>query len=179
MNRNILETVMGGLVLAVAVIFLAFAYRSAEIGTVNGYAISAVFDRVNGIKIGSDVRISGVKVGTVTETALDPKTFQAKVRMTIDGSYRLPVDTVAEITSNGLLGDEFMNLVPGNDDKDIPDGGRIGNAVPPTDLIQIIKQMAYSFTGGGKSQDDSGSPPNGPAPSGPTPNGPSQAPPKH
>jgi phospholipid/cholesterol/gamma-HCH transport system substrate-binding protein len=179
MNRNVLETVMGGLVLVVAVIFLAFAYRSAEIRTVNGYAISATFERVNGIKIGSDVRISGVKVGTVTEAILDPKTFQAKVRMTIDGSYKLPVDTVAEITSPGLLGDEFMNLVPGNDDKEIPDGGAIGNTVPPTDLMQLLKQVAFSFNGSSKPQDGSGSPPNGPAPSGPTPGSPDQTPPKH
>src|ERR1700728_4448699 len=111
MNRNVLETVMGALVLAVAVIFLAFAYSSAGIRTVAGYEVSAKFERVNGLKTGSDVRISGVKVATVTATSIGPKSCTAEVHMVIDGTYELPVDTVAEITSTGLLGDEFMNLV--------------------------------------------------------------------
>ena len=170
MNRNVLETVMGALVLAVAVIFLAFAYSSAGIRTVAGYEVSAKFDRVNGLKTGSDVRISGVKVGTVTATRLDPKSFTAEVHMVIDGTYELPVDTVAEITSTGLLGDEFMNLVPGNDDKNIAHGGKIQSTVPPTDLMQLIKQMAFSFTGGGSSSGGSSS--GGAAPSAPTPSAP-------
>jgi phospholipid/cholesterol/gamma-HCH transport system substrate-binding protein len=171
MNRNVLETVMGALVLAVAVIFLAFAYSSAGIRTVTGYEVSAKFDRVNGLKTGSDVRISGVKVGTVTATKLDPKSFTAEVHMVIDGTFELPVDTVAEITSTGLLGDEFMNLVPGNDDKNIAHGGKIQSTVPPTDLMQLIKQMAFSFSGGGASSggggNSGGSSPS--APSAPTP----------
>jgi phospholipid/cholesterol/gamma-HCH transport system substrate-binding protein len=175
MNRNVLETVMGALVLAVAVIFLAFAYSSAGIRTVAGYEVTAKFDRVNGLKTGGDVRISGVKVGTITATKLDPKSFTADVNMVIDGAFELPVDTVAEITSTGLLGDEFMNLVPGNDDKNIAHGGAIQSTVPPTDLMQLLKQMAFSFTGGSSSSSGagggSGSPPAAPtpAPSDPTP----------
>jgi phospholipid/cholesterol/gamma-HCH transport system substrate-binding protein len=172
MNRNVLETVMGALVLAVAVIFLAFAYSSAGIRTVNGYEVTAKFDRVNGLKTGSDVSVSGVKVGTVTATKLDPKSFTVNVRMTIDGSYPLPVDTVAEITSNGLLGDEFMNLVPGNDDKNIAPGGAIGNTVPPTNLMQLLKTMAYSFGGGSSSSGSSGSSGGSSAPAAPEPSGP-------
>lgn len=175
MNRNVLETVMGALVLAVAVIFLAFAYSSAGIKTVTGYELTAKFDRINGLKTGSDVRISGVKVGTITATKLDPKSFTAQVHMVIDGAYDLPVDTVAEITSNGLLGDEYMNLVPGNDDKNIDRGGKINSTVPPTDLMQLLKQMAYSFGGGSSSSSGSsgsGSSDSAPAPSAPTPSGP-------
>lgn len=183
MNRNVLETVMGALVLAVAVIFLAFAYSSAGIKTVTGYEVTARFDRINGLKTGSDVRISGVKVGTITATKLDPKSFTAEVHMVIDGAYELPVDTVAEITSSGLLGDEFMNLVPGNDDKNIAKGGAIVSTVPPTDLMQLLKQMAFSFgngssSGGSPNGGTSSSPspsPSSPAPSGPTPS----APPDH
>jgi phospholipid/cholesterol/gamma-HCH transport system substrate-binding protein len=172
MNRNVLETVMGALVLAVAVIFLAFAYSSAGIRTVTGYEVSAKFDRVNGLKTGSDVRISGVKVGTVTATKLDPKSFTAEVRMVIDGTFELPVDTVAEITSTGLLGDEFMNLVPGNDDKNIAHGGKIQSTVPPTDLMQLIKQMAFSFSGGGSSSGGGGNSGGGASPAAPEPSAP-------
>jgi phospholipid/cholesterol/gamma-HCH transport system substrate-binding protein len=151
MNRNLLETVMGALVLGVALIFLAFAYSSAGLRTVTGNEVLARFERVNGLKIGSDVRVNGVKVGTVTATALDPRSFQVDVHMTVDSAYPLPVDSVAEITSNGLLGDEFMNLVPGNDDKPISAGGRIANTVPPTNLMQLLAQVAYSVGGGSAS----------------------------
>ncbi|MEI9986781.1 MAG: outer membrane lipid asymmetry maintenance protein MlaD [Aliidongia sp.] len=187
MNRNVLETVMGALVLAVAVIFLAFAYSSAGIRTVNGYELIAKFDRIDGIKTGADVRVSGIKVGTVTGTTLDPKTFQASVRMTIDSAYPLPVDTVALITSNSLLGDDFMKLLPGNDDKNIPPGGSISNTVPPTDLWQMLSQMAFSMSGGSSKPADGGSDssssgssssssaPADPAPSGPTPSSPPAA----
>jgi phospholipid/cholesterol/gamma-HCH transport system substrate-binding protein len=171
MNRNVLETVMGALVLAVALIFLAFAYSSAGIRTVSGYQVTAKFDRIDGIKVGTDVRISGIKIGTVTATTLDPKSFQAVVRMTVDGSYLLPVDTVAQITSNSLLGDNFLKLVPGNDDKNISPGGAVTNTVPPTDLMQMLSQLAFSM-GGGSKQDGDGESPSGPAPSGGAPSGP-------
>jgi phospholipid/cholesterol/gamma-HCH transport system substrate-binding protein len=154
MNRNMLETVMGALVLAVALIFLAFAYRSAGIRTVSGYEVTAKFDHIDGIKTGSDVRISGVKVGTVTSALLDPKSFQAEVRMTIDSSYPLPVDTDAVIVSSSLLGDNVMTLVPGNDDKNIPPGGRITRTESPISLQSLLGNLIYSVSGQGKPADD-------------------------
>jgi phospholipid/cholesterol/gamma-HCH transport system substrate-binding protein len=155
MNRNMLETVMGALVLGVALIFLAFAYSSAGIRTVSGYELTAKFDHPDGVKPGTDVRISGVKVGTVTSIVLDPKTFQADVRMTIDGAYKLPVDSEAVIASPSLLGDNIMSLVPGNDDKDIEPGGRINKTESPTSLLSLLSQGLFSAGGGGggKSQD--------------------------
>ena len=159
MNRNVLETVMGAVVLVVALIFLAFAYSSAGIRTISGYDVTAKFDHIDGIKAGSDVRISGIKVGTVTATRLDPKTFQATVRMTINADYKLPVDTIATVGSSSLLGDNLMTLVPGNDDKEIEAGGEIKQTVSPTSIMDIISHVAFP-------------PPGGSAPSGPTPPGP-------
>jgi phospholipid/cholesterol/gamma-HCH transport system substrate-binding protein len=154
MNRNVLETVMGALVLAVALIFLAFAYSSAGVRSVSGYELTAKFDTIGSLKTGSDVRVNGVKVGSVTGAELDPKTFQVDVRMTIDPAYRLPVDTVAAITSSGLLGDEFMKLEPGADDKELPlQGGKIASTVPPADLMKLLGSFAFS---GGSSSGSSG-----------------------
>ena len=98
MNRNLLETVMGAVVIVVAVIFLVFAYHSAEIRSVSGYSLSAKFDHIDGIRDGADIRMSGIKVGTITGTSLDTKTFQALVKLSIDNNIKLPVDTVATIT---------------------------------------------------------------------------------
>jgi phospholipid/cholesterol/gamma-HCH transport system substrate-binding protein len=175
MNRNVLETVMGAVVLVVALIFLAFAYSSAGIRTVSGYTVTAKFDHIDGIKIGSDVRISGIKVGTVTAATLDPKTFQADVRMTIDGAYPLPVDTVAVIASPSLLGDNVMMLTPGNDDKTILPGGAIAQTQSPTSLQSLMAQAMFSLSGGTKPPDGAAPPPPGPAPLSPTPGNPDPA----
>jgi phospholipid/cholesterol/gamma-HCH transport system substrate-binding protein len=174
MNRNVLETVMGALVLAVALIFLAFAYSSAGIQTVTGYDVTAKFDRIDGVRPGTDVRIGGVKIGTVTATTLDPKTFQANVRMTIDGAYKLPVDTVAQITSTSLLGDNFMKLVPGSDEKDIAADGAITNTIPPTDIWQMMSNALYSVSSGSSSSSGSGPSSSGPKP--PEPSSPGATP---
>src|ERR1700739_3530259 len=113
MTGNVIETVMGAVVLVVAAFFLFFAYSTSQVRAVQGYQLTAQFDSVSGIHDGSDVRIAGVKVGSIVSETLDPKTFLADVRMSIDPSYKIPEDTVAEIVSNGLLGDQYLSLVPG------------------------------------------------------------------
>ena len=80
MSRNAVETVMGAVVLVVAALFLFFAYTRTQTHTVTGYEVSARFDRVDGLRTGGDVRISGIKVGTVTSQSLDAQTFLAVVR---------------------------------------------------------------------------------------------------
>ena len=95
MNRNAVETVMGAVVLVVAAVFLFFAYTTSQVRAVSGYELTARFNRVEGLRDGGDVRISGIKVGSVVSQKLDPKTFVAVVKMSIDPSIKLPVDTVA------------------------------------------------------------------------------------
>jgi phospholipid/cholesterol/gamma-HCH transport system substrate-binding protein len=158
MNRNVLETVMGALVLIVAFIFLVFAYSSAGIRTVSGYEVTAKFDHIDGVRTGTDVRIGGVKVGAVTATTLDPKTFEAEVRMSIDRAYALPVDTIAVIGSSSLLGDNIMMLTPGNDDNIIPPGGIIHNTQAPVSLTSMLGQLFYSISGSTKSSDGATAP---------------------
>ena len=130
MRGNVIETVMGAVVLVVAALFLFFAYKTSQLRAVSGYQVTADFERIDGIRDGSDVRISGIKVGSVVSETLDPKTFLATVRMSIDPSIKLPDDTVAEIVSSGLLGDKYVSLVPGGSDKEIPAGGRSNTPSP-------------------------------------------------
>jgi len=125
MTGNVIETVMGAVVLVVAALFLFFAYSTSQVRAVQGYPVTAQFERVDGIRAGGDVRIAGVKVGTILSETLDPKTYLATVRMSIDPAYKLPDDTVAEIVSAGLLGDRYMALVPGGSEEMIPAGGQI------------------------------------------------------
>ena len=116
MRKNLIETVMGAVVLAVAALFIVFAYSKAEIGKVEGYEIKAKFDRVDGILAGSDVRMSGIKIGTVTSLALDQKTYFANVSMNIRSDIKIPEDTSIAVSSDGLLGD-FLGLSPGGADE--------------------------------------------------------------
>ena len=125
MTRNLIETVMGAVVLAVAVMFVYFAYNTAQIRTLPGYEVSAAFFKVGGLSVGSDVRISGVKVGAVVERRLDPATFDAIVVMSVANEIKLPEDTVASIASEGLLGGKYVSLEPGRSTAFIAPGARL------------------------------------------------------
>jgi len=144
MRGNVIETVMGAVVILAAALFLVFAYKTSQLRAVPGYQVTAEFARVDGIRQGSDVRIAGIKIGSVVGEDLDPKTFLATVRMSIDPSVNLPNDTVAEIISSGLLGDKYMSLVPGGSDKVIPPGGKITYTQSSVSLENLIGQMMFS-----------------------------------
>jgi phospholipid/cholesterol/gamma-HCH transport system substrate-binding protein len=177
MRGNVIEAVMGAVVLVVAAVFLYFALNTSQIRAISGYEVNANFERVDGIREGGDVRISGIKVGSIVSEALDPKTFLATVRLSIDPSVQLPDDTVAEIVSAGLLGDKYLSLVPGGSDKTIPPGGQIRYTQSSVSLEHMIGQMIFSAPGGqkgGEGQPQGGAPspgaePNAAAPAGPAP----------
>ena len=157
MNGNVIETVMGAVVLVVAALFLFFAYTTSQLRSVEGYPVTAQFSRIDGIRDGTDVRIAGVKVGSITGEKLDPKTFLATVKMNINPDYKLPEDTVAEIVSSSLLGDKYMSLEPGGSDKIIPAGGEIKYTQAPANLEDLIGQMIFSQTGAQKKPGAGGS----------------------
>jgi phospholipid/cholesterol/gamma-HCH transport system substrate-binding protein len=159
MTGNVIETVMGGVVLVVAALFLFFAYSTSQVRAVQGYPVTAQFERIDGIRDGGDVRIAGVKVGSIVSASLDPKTFLADVRMSIDPAYKLPDDTVAEIVSAGLLGDRYMALVPGGSEHTIAPGGRIKFTQAPVSLENLIGQMIFSQPGAQKKPGEGEAPP--------------------
>jgi phospholipid/cholesterol/gamma-HCH transport system substrate-binding protein len=161
MNRNAIETVMGAVVLVVAAVFLFFAYTTSQVRAVTGYEVTANFLRVEGLRDGGDVRVSGIRVGTIVSQRLDPKTFDAVVRMSIDPTVKLPVDSYAQIASNGLLGDKYLQIVPGNDDEMIKAGGRIERTTPPISLESLIGQVMYSLQGNGSQPKKDGTAPPG------------------
>lgn len=150
MSRNVIETVMGGVVLAVAVLFLVFAYSSTGLRSVDGYEVVARFDRIDGLQTGGDVRISGVKVGTIRSQSLDPQTYLAEIRMSIDPSIQLPTDTVAVVASESLLGGRFLALEPGGAEEMIPPGGTIEYTQSTPGLEQLLGQVIYSLQSGGR-----------------------------
>ncbi len=143
MSRSLVETLLGAVVLAVAIGFIVFAYTRSGVATVSGYEISAAFNRVDGITNGSDVRIGGIKVGTVIDRELEPETFRAVLRMSIDESVELPSDSTAAVVSDGLLGGKFIDLQPGAEEVLIKDGGRIAYTQSSLLLEELIGKFAF------------------------------------
>jgi len=151
MNGNAVETLIGAVVLAVAGAFLFFAYNSAGVGRETGYQLKAAFDRVDGLNVGSDVRLSGIKVGSVVSASLDPKTFRAEVVFTVHDDVKLPDDSAAKIASQGLLGSYYLQLDPGGSDTDLAAGATVKHTQGAVDLMGLIGQAVFSFTSSSKS----------------------------
>lgn len=144
MHRSVVETLIGAIVLVVAALFLGYAFRNVDASTPGGYEIVARFDRIDGLKKGADVTIGGIKVGTVVDQKLDPKTFQAIVRMSIANDIQLPTDTSAKLVSDSLLGGLSLTLEPGGSEKNIPAGGEVARTQGAVNLMDLIGQAIFS-----------------------------------
>lgn len=148
MGRTFVETIMGAVVLAVAGIFLVFAMSQADLGTVKGYKLTTSFANIGGLTSGSDVRINGIKVGTVTGQNIDQTSFNADLTLSIAPNIQLPKDTVASIASDGLLGTKFLKLEPGRSTDKIPAGGRIETTKNYEALEDQVGKIIFLATGG-------------------------------
>jgi len=143
MHRNVIETIMGGVVLIIAVVFLTFAYSSSNAGKVSGYMVTAKFGNVSGINPGSDVRLSGIKVGSVVDTTLDPQDYSAVVNLSIKDSVKLPTDTSARVLSDGLLGSNYLDLQPGADETMLEAGGKITKTQDPINIVDLLGRFVF------------------------------------
>lgn len=147
MGRNLVETVMGAVVLAVAALFIVFAYKTAGLRTTDGYTLIGKFDRIDGLNEGSDVRLSGIKVGTVIKQELDPKTYLAVVTMSIRTDVKLPTDSSAQIASDGLLGDKYLSLSPGAEEEMLKPGEEIRHTQGAVDLVALVGRLIFGQAG--------------------------------
>jgi phospholipid/cholesterol/gamma-HCH transport system substrate-binding protein len=144
MKTNLVETAVGAVVILIAAAFFTFAYTTSGIGRGGGgYELVAEFDNADGIGIGSDVRMSGVKIGTVTSQELDPTTYQAVLKMSIDPALKLPDDSSAKVTSEGLLGSKFVALEPGGSADMLKAGDRIAYTQGAIDIWSLVSQFMF------------------------------------
>ncbi len=144
MRRNIIETVMGGVVLIVAASFVVIAFQGGRGVTPTGYEVQAEFDNASGLGPGSEVRMSGVKIGMVQSLHLDPETFFAVVTLSISDSIKLPRDTSARIIADGLLGSNFVALEPGGDEEMIPPGEEITYTQGSINVVDLLGRFIFS-----------------------------------
>ncbi|MEO3430758.1 outer membrane lipid asymmetry maintenance protein MlaD [Pelagibius sp. CAU 1746] len=146
MRRNMIETVMGAVVLLVAVAFVVFAFRSTSIGdnAGDGYEVLVSFDDASGLNVGTDVRMAGVKIGTVVDQRLNPDTYFAEVLISISNAIRLPTDTSARIIPDGLLGGNYVALEPGGAEDYIADGGQIQYTQGSINVVDLLGRFIFS-----------------------------------
>lgn len=147
------ETILGAAVAVVAVGFLVFAAAQAgQSGSASGYDLVARFQRVDGIAVGSDVRVSGVKVGVVRAVELDTETYMARLTLTISNGVQVLDDSTARIASDGLLGGAYVAIEPAGMDA-LAAGGEIPNTQGSVDLLTLFSSLAQG-SGGGDSQEE-------------------------
>lgn len=157
MTRNLLETLLGAIVLIVAVGFLGFAYSASQLGDEEGYELIARFDRVDGLQRGSDVRIGGIKVGTVVAQDLDPETYRARVHFTVREDVEVPSDSSVAVVTDGLLGGKYLSLVPGGDIEMLGAGDEILLTQSSINLEDLIGHFIYGQGSSDGASNDGGS----------------------
>ncbi|MDF1720153.1 MAG: outer membrane lipid asymmetry maintenance protein MlaD [Minwuia sp.] len=152
MSNNIVETVIGAVVIAIAAMFLFFAYRTADLAPGTGYELIAKFGTVNGVNVGADVRMSGIKIGSVTSTELESPSFLALVKLNIASSVQIPKDSSVRVLADGLLGDTFLSIEPGGDEANMNAGDVFRFAQGSVNLMDLVGQAIYSSGSGGDSK---------------------------
>ncbi len=136
---------------AVALVFLAL--QSANLLSLqfhSGYRITAKFDNIGGLKPKSAVKSSGVVVGRVEQIRYDNERFQAEVVFTVDGRYKFPVDTFANILTSGLLGEQYIGLDVGGDEKMLSPGDSISKTQSAVVLEKLISQFMFDKAADGQ-----------------------------
>ena len=157
-NNNMVETLIGALVVVIAVAFLVFAYSSTSAGSLSGYPLEARFTSADGINSGTDVRLHGIKVGTVSAIDLDPKSYMAVVHMSVRGDVPIPDDSSIKVTSTGLLGNAYLSIQPGGSPKNLAANGQIVNTQGSVDLMGLIGRAIYGNTSSGSASGSGAAP---------------------
>ena len=140
MSHNMTEVLTGGGVLAVAAGFLMYMSQIGGIGGISpdGATYTASFRSAEGVGVGTDVRMAGVKVGSVLNMELDPETFRAETAFTVDPGVQLPDDTAVIISSEGLLGGSFVELLPGGSVYTLDPGSEILDTQSSVSVVQLL-----------------------------------------
>jgi phospholipid/cholesterol/gamma-HCH transport system substrate-binding protein len=143
-RRNFAEVSLGAAVLLVACGFLVYAIAHSGRTTSSGYQLYAKFDHVDGLSVGSDVRVAGVKVGSVDSATLDPKTYQAVVGFNVADNIKLPKDSSAVITSESLLGGKYLALSPGGDEAMLQPGQTVTITQGSINIEELLGKFIFS-----------------------------------
>ena len=156
MNKihNYFDFIIGTIVIIVAITFLTLSFKSTKISTKDGYQINAKFDNADGINIGSDIKISGVKIGTIAEQSLDKESFQAQLKLNIYNHIKIPSDSSAKIVSEGLLGSKYIAITPGGNDDFLENGQEINFTQSSINFEELLGKFIFSNKDNKDNKDD-------------------------
>ena len=146
MSRTTLDLWVG---VFVAIGIAALLFLALKVGSISGsgiqspYTLSAHFDNIGGLKVRAPVKSAGVLVGRVEEIRYDNERFQAEVVFTVDGRYKFPVDTFANILTSGLLGEQYIGLDPGGEERSLAPGEVIKKTQSAVVLEKLISQFMF------------------------------------
>ena len=147
MNRKLMDLWVGVFVVAGFAAILFLALRVGNVSSANfaeTYQLNARFDNIGGLKVRGPVKSAGVVVGRVTGISFDPQTYEAVVTMTIDSRYRFPKDTFASILTAGLLGEQYIGLESGGDEKMLQSGDAFAQTQSAVVLEKLIGQFMFN-----------------------------------
>lgn len=161
LRENGFEALVGVLVVALAAWFILFAWNRTGGGMASGATrVTALFPNASGVNVGTEVRIAGLKVGTVAEQKLDPASYQVQALLALDPSVKVPSDSSAAVTSEGLLGGTYVALLPGGSETPLKDGDTILDTQGAVDMMGMIGQFINRPASGdaGAKSDAAGAP---------------------
>ena len=141
MSRSVIESLVGALVLAVAIVSVLVVFQSSDTQRVAGYQLTANFDNAEGLNAGTDIRLAGIKVGSVASQQVDPQSFEASVTFNIDSGVTLPADSTARVVPDGLLGGTFIEISPGSADEMLQPGDAFENTRGAINVVELISQI--------------------------------------
>jgi phospholipid/cholesterol/gamma-HCH transport system substrate-binding protein len=144
-RRSIAEVLTGAVVLLVAAGFLGYAVAHSGRSAASGYTLFARFEHIDGLGVGADVRLAGVKIGSVNQARIDPQNFQAVVALSVRGDIKLPKDSAAIITSESLLGGKYVSLQPGGDETLLQPGQTITITQSSVSIEELLGKFIFSI----------------------------------
>lgn len=151
MNKNVIETVVGFMVLLIAIGCVILAYQSGSVKrSHDGYQLAAIFNNIDGIHIGSKVRVAGINIGEVSEVNIDPSTYKAKVAFFIDSNFKLPSDSSVSVVSSGLIGEKYLAVTPGSDTEFLRAGSSIEFTQSSINLEDLLGKFMFGLTNSDK-----------------------------
>ena len=145
MSNSKIETAVGGMVLLTAIIFIFYvANVTNSVGGNNGLTLKASFRSANGITAGTDVRMAGVKIGTVTDMWLDPESFRAQIIFSLRENLEIPDDSGVAVSQDGLLGGSFVEIIPGGSEFKLKDGEEFLDTQGSVSLVSLLLKFVSS-----------------------------------
>lgn len=143
-REKLLETVIGFIILTIATVFVIYAQQRAGLREITGYTLMAKFDKADGIRPGTDVKVSGIKVGFVVSARIDPVSYLAVVEMRVDSNLPIPMDSSVSVSTNGLLGGKHLSITPGGDNEMLHHGDEIKYTQGSINLESILSKFMFS-----------------------------------